>query len=68
MANVLAQVELFTLWSWALGAVGVAHVMGFTSRRAAAVTSICWAVTIVLMYCFHAGMRAVSANLAQGGL
>lgn len=67
-AAVLARLELFTLWSWGLGGLGLACVTGATARRAAAVTAASWALTLVAVYVFHAAVRSISAGLAASGM
>jgi hypothetical protein len=66
LAQVLMQIEVFTLWSWGLAAVAVACVMGLPARRATTVTALCWAATLALVYGFHAVMQAVAEGLSGG--
>ena len=62
----LARVELFSLWSWGLGAMAAVQVMEIPPRRAIRVTAICWALALALIYGFHVALQAMSAGLSGG--
>jgi len=64
LGHALARVELFSLWTWGLGAVAVAQVMETPPRRAIRVTAVCWALVFALIYGFHLALQAISAGLA----
>lgn len=66
LGHVLARVELFSLWSWGLGAVAVAQVMETPSRRALGVTAACWVLVLALIYGFHVALQAISTGLVGG--
>lgn len=67
LASAAKRVELFSLWSWVLGGVGVVHAMDLSPGRAAAATASCWALTLLLAVAVAAAQRAVSAALMAGG-
>lgn len=62
--DALWRVELFQLWTWALGALVLRHVMGLPAMRAVVVTAACWVTTFLLIFSFELGLRSISASLA----
>ena len=66
MADVLAQVNLFALWPWALAVVGLEHSMNLSTHRSAVVTGCAWVLTMALIYAFHATTQAIATSLSGG--
>lgn len=67
VGQMLARVELFSLWTWVLGTMGATHALQTTWRRAAALNGACWGLYLGGVYVFFAVSRHISAGLAGGG-
>jgi hypothetical protein len=65
--QVLARIELFSLWTWALGTVAAAQVLRTGWRRAAALNGACWILYLGGVWTFFAISHYISAGLAGGG-
>jgi hypothetical protein len=65
LGEVLARVELFTIWTCGLGTVGAARLLRITWRRAAALNAGCWVLYLLSIFAFHAVSRALATRLAE---
>jgi hypothetical protein len=61
----LGRVEVFSLWSWALGALSLPSVMALSKRRALLAGTICWFVVLGLVWVYHGAMQALSVAMME---
>ncbi|MEW6754863.1 MAG: YIP1 family protein [Candidatus Latescibacterota bacterium] len=64
--EVLARLEVFSLWTFALGVVGTSRLLPVPWPRAVALNGGCWAVYLGAVYAYHAVSRALAAVLTGG--
>jgi hypothetical protein len=68
VGQMLARVELFSLWTWVVGTIAAARVLQTSWRRAAVLNGACWALYLGGVYAFGAVSEYISAGLAGGGV